>query len=99
MNPYTGGGDDTDHSSVSPFHGLFVDTTPFLRPWNTFTRKMTIAMPITPAPTEANRFMRSQCVSERYVYVRRGMPFSPSRCIGKNVRLNPAKSSQKVNLL
>ena len=50
------------------------------------------------APIVASRLSVSQPMPFGYVYVRRGWPSMPRKCIGKNVRLNPITISQKFTL-
>src|SRR5262245_4207637 len=97
---YSGGGDEVDHSSVRPSHGSSPATSPCL---STSDLMMLIKRISTEnarmnAPTLTSWFMPSHPSPESYRYVRRGMPYRPSRCIGKNVRLKPIRNSQKFSL-
>ena len=58
----------------------------------------TSAKPIvmTNPPTEDSRLSQFQPSSPEYVWIRRGMPRRPVRCIMKKVMLKPMKTSQNA---
>ena len=55
------------------------------------------AQAMTAAPTLAIMFRLPQSIAAGYVYTRRGMPWRPRTCIGKNVTLKPTKNSPKTH--
>src|SRR5262249_43318374 len=93
---YSGGGDDVDHSRVRASHGSLGGTGPRIVVKMTFTRYVNTARAMMNAPIVATRLSVSQPIPFGYVYVRRGSPSKPRKCIGKNVRLNPMTISQNV---
>src|SRR5205085_2304755 len=92
---YGGGGERVSHSRVSAPHGSSPAGVPRRRLQSTFTTSIAMLANRITVPAVATRFSVPQPVSGRYVYTRRGMPWRPSWCIGKNVRLKPTKRSQK----
>ena len=49
-------------------------------------------------PTVATMFQKSHPMFSGYVNTRRGIPSSPTKCIGKNVTFMPMNMSQKLSL-
>src|ERR1041385_8102084 len=91
---YAGGGEATDHSSVSAFHGFAPAATPPRRLTRKLMMVMSTEIAMNAAPAEASALIEAQCIPGWYVYTRLGMPSSPRICMGKNVTLKPMSSSQ-----
>src|ERR1044071_4300029 len=93
-----GGGDDTAPSRPDDFHGSGPATAPPIQLLIALMTNSNTDVAIVTAPTVARRLSGPQPVAARYVYTRRGMPFSPRMCIGKNVTFTPMTNSQKCHL-
>ena len=61
-------------------------------------KKSRIPSAITKEPTVDMKLYTSHVPPWEYVYTRRGIPSSPSRCCGKNVTFMPMNISQNVHL-
>ncbi len=90
----SGGGSVVVHSSVRASQGSGRAISP-LRQLRTRTAKYnTRPAPRISEPTVAMKFGVLQPMFASYVNVRRGKPFKPRKCIGKNVTLKPTKMTR-----
>src|SRR5690606_11183353 len=94
---YGGGGDVVAHSSVYAPHGFSPAGTPRRQLRNRFHAKTRTAAAWMNAPTVSMKLSVPGLSSSGYVKMRLGIPSSPTKCMGKNVRFTPMKRSQKFH--
>src|SRR4051794_12223701 len=95
---FSGGGDCTNHSSVLALQGSLPAFLPTLRLRTTLNSETSTPAARMNEPIVEIRFCVPQFVYVWYVYMRRGIPSSPSECWMRNVTLKPTNISQKESL-
>src|SRR4051812_5495319 len=92
------GGEGIAHSRLGAFHGLAGAGAPRSTLLTMTSTHTSTDNPKIPAPTVESWFQIVTLSAAEYVQVRRGIPYIPDMCIGKNVRLKPIMVSQKCHL-
>ena len=93
---YSGGGEGIVHSSVAPCHGSGPAGEPRNQLTTRFASSTTIPTVVMYEPIVSARLSGPQPSPPGYVYWRRGIPSSPTMCIGKKRRFVPMKMIQKL---